>query len=128
GPIVLAWVIGGFGIFFIASTFRILSDIRPDLQSGVYMYSREGFGAFIGFIVAWGYWLMTIFGNVAFAVMVMDSLNYFFPGNFTGGNNITSIICASILIWGFNFLVLSGTKNASLLNTVGTIGKLIPLI
>ena len=47
GPIVLAWVIGGFGIFFIASTFRILSDIRPDLQSGVYMYSREGFGAFI---------------------------------------------------------------------------------
>lgn len=128
GPVVLAWFIGGFGIFFIANTFRILSDIRPDLQSGVYMYSREGFGAFIGFIVAWGYWLMTIFGNVAFAVMVMDSLNYFFPGNFTGGNNITSIICASILIWGFNFLVLSGTKNASILNTIGTIGKLIPLI
>ncbi len=128
GPVILAWLIGGFGMFFIANTFRILSDIRPDLQSGVYMYSREGFGAFIGFIVAWGYWLMTIFGNVAFAVMVMDSLNYFFPGNFTGGNNITSIICASILIWGFNFLVLSGTKNASILNTIGTIGKLIPLI
>lgn len=128
GPVILAWLIGGFGIFFIANTFRILSNIRPDLQAGVYMYSREGFGAFIGFIVAWGYWLMTIFGNVAFAVMVMDSLDYFFPGNFTGGNNITSILCASILIWGFNFLVLSGTKNASILNTVGTIGKLIPLI
>lgn len=128
GPVILAWLIGGFGIFFIANTFRILSDIRPDLQSGVYMYSREGFGAFTGFIVAWGYWLMTIFGNVAFAVMVMDSLNYFFPGNFTGGNNITSIVCASILIWGFNFLVLSGAKNASILNTIGTIGKLIPLV
>lgn len=128
GPVVLAWLVGGFGIFFIANTFRILSNIRPDLQSGVYMYSREGFGAFIGFIVAWGYWLMTIFGNVAFAVMVMDSLNYFLPGDFTGGNNITSIICASILIWGFNFLVLSGTKNASILNTLGTIAKLIPLM
>lgn len=128
GPVVLAWLIGGVGIFFIANSFRILSDIRPDLQSGVYMYSREGFGAFIGFIVAWGYWLMTIFGNVAFAVMVMDSLDYFFPGSFTGGNNITSMICASILIWGFNFLVLSGTKNASILNTIGTIAKLIPLV
>ena len=34
------------------------------------MYAQEGFGSFIGFNVAWGYWLMTAFGNVAFAVDV----------------------------------------------------------
>lgn len=128
GPVVLSWLIAGFGVYFIASTFKILSDIRPDLQSGVYMYTREGFGPFAAFNVAWGYWLMTIFGNVAFAVMVMDALNYFFPGDFQGGNNFTSIVCASVLIWGFNFLVLSGVKVAGSINTIGTVAKIIPLV
>lgn len=128
GPIIIAWLICGFGMFFIARTFIVLSDIRPDLQSGIYMYAREGFGPFIAFNVAWGYWLMNIFSNVAFAVIVMDALNYFFPGDFQGGNNLASIIGASILIWGFNFIVLSGTRDAGIINTLGTFIKLIPLV
>lgn len=128
GPVLIAWLITGIGMYFVANTFRMLSDMRPDLQAGVYMYGQEGFGRFIGFVVAWGYWLMSCFGNVAFAVILMDSLDLFFPGVFTDGNNITSIICGSILIWGFNFLVLSGEKTAGAINTIGTIAKLIPLI
>lgn len=128
GPIILAWTIAGFGMFFIARTFMTLSNVRPDLQSGIYMYAQEGFGKFIAFLVAWGYWLMTMFSNVAFAIMVMDSLDYFVPGTFTGGNNIPSIIGASILIWGFNYLVLSGTQVAGFLNFIGTVAKLIPLV
>lgn len=128
GPVVIAWLISGFGMFFIAKTFMVLSDLRPDLQSGIYMYAREGFGPLSAFVVAWGYWLMTIFSNVAFAVMVMDTLNYFMPGDFTGGNNLPSIIGASILIWGFHTLVLAGTKMAGMINTIGTFVKLIPLV
>ena len=128
GPVIIAWIIAGIGMYFVANAFRMLSDMRPDLQAGVYMYAQEGFGAFIGFIVAWGYWLMTCFGNVAFAVILMDSLDLFFPGVFTDGNNLTSIICGSILIWGYNFLVLSGTKTAGFINTIGTVAKLVPLI
>lgn len=128
GPVVIAWIIAGIGIYFIANSFRLLSDMRPDLQAGVYMYAQEGFGAYIGFSVAWGYWLMTCFGNVAFAVILMDALDQFFPGVFTNGNNLTSIICGSILIWGFNFLVLSGTKAAGFVNTIGTFAKLVPLV
>lgn len=127
GPVVMAWVVCGFGMYFIARTFIILSDLRPDLQSGIYMYAREGFGAFAAFLVAWGYWLMTIFSNVAFAVMVMDTLNYFMPGTFKGGNNVASIIGATLLIWGFHSIVLSGAKVAGSINTVGTVAKLIPL-
>lgn len=128
GPVIIAWIIAGVGMYFVANAFRMLSDMRPDLQAGVYMYAQEGFGSFIGFVVAWGYWLMTCFGNVAFAVILMDSLDEFFPGVFTDGNNLNSIICGSILIWGYNFLVLSGTRTAGLINTVGTIAKLVPLI
>lgn len=128
GPVVLAWLVCGFGMYFIARTFIVLSDIRPDLQAGIYMYAREGFGPFPAFIAAWGYWLMTIFSNIAFAIMVMDTLNYFLPGDFTGGNNIPSLIGASLLIWGFNYLVLSGVKSAGIVNLFGTIAKLIPLV
>lgn len=78
------------------------------------MYAREGFGSFIGFNVARGYWLMTAFGNVAFAVILMDAFNQFMRG-FTDGNNLNSIICGSVLIWGYNFLVLSGRKWPDLL-------------
>lgn len=128
GPVIIAWLIAGIGVYFIANTFRVLSDIRPDLQAGVYMYAQEGFGKFIGFNVAWGYWLMTALGNVAFAVILMDAFDEFFPGVFTDGNNLNSIICGSILIWGYNFLVLRGTQSSGFINTIGTIAKLIPLI
>ena len=128
GAVIIAWIITGFGIFFIANTFRVLSSARPDLTAGIYMYAREGFGNYTGFTIAWGYWLCQIFGNVGYAVITMDSLNYFFPGVFTGGNNLWSIIGGSLLIWIFNFTVLGGIKQASSLNTVATVCKILPLV
>lgn len=128
GAVLLAWVITGFGVYFIANTFRILSDAKPDLTAGIYMYSREGFGPYVGFTIGWSYWLCQICGNVGYAVITMDALNYFFPPYFAGGNNLVSIIGGSILIWGFNFLVLRGIKQATVINIIGTIGKIVPLL
>ncbi len=125
--VIIAWIITGIGIYFIANTFRILSNARPDMTAGIYMYSKAGFGNYVGFTTAWGYWMCQIFGNVGYAVITMDALNYFFPGYFTGGNNWESILGGSILIWAFNFIVLKGVKQASILNTIGTIGKLVPI-
>lgn len=31
GPVIIAWIIAGIGVYFIANTFRLLSDMRPDL-------------------------------------------------------------------------------------------------
>ena len=128
GAVILAWLITGFGMYFIANTFRILSDARPDLTAGIYMYARSGFGRYMGFNIGWSYWLCQIFGNVGYAVMAMDAMNYFYPGVFTGGNNLYSIIGGSILIWFFNYLVLRGVKQATLINLVATIVKIVPLV
>ena len=128
GAVLSAWIITGLGVYFIANTFRILSNVRPDLTAGIYMYSREGFGPYIGFTIGWSYWLCQICGNVGYAVITMDALNYFFPPYFAGGNNIYSIIGGSALIWGFNFLVLKGIKQATVVNFIGTIGKIVPLL
>jgi len=128
GAVLLAWLITGIGVYFIANTFRILSVAKPDLTAGIYMYSRQGFGPFVGFTIGWSYWLCQICGNVGYAVITMDALNYFFPPYFAGGNNTLSIIGGSIIIWGFNFLVLRGIKQATIVNLIGTIAKILPLL
>ena len=128
GAVLLAWIITGIGVYFIANTFRILSSAKPNLTAGIYMYSREGFGPYVGFTIGWSYWLCQICGNVGYAVITMDALNYFFPPYFEGGNNLASIIGGSILIWMFNFLVLRGIKQATIINLIGTIAKIVPLL
>ncbi|MEM7172541.1 MAG: basic amino acid/polyamine antiporter [Pseudomonadota bacterium] len=126
GAVIIAWVITAFGMYFLANTFRTLSNARPDLSAGIYRYAQEGFGRFIGFEVAWGYWLSSIFGNVAFAVLFMQALGYFFP-IFGDGKNWPSVIGGSALIWGMHFLVLRGVSGAAMLNAIATGAKLIPL-
>lgn len=128
GAVLLAWGITGIGIYFIANTFRILASVEPNLTAGIYTYARSGFGPYMGFNIGWSYWLCQIFGNVGYAVITMDALNYFFPGVFTGGNNLNSIIGGSCLIWFFNFLVLRGIQQASFINFIATIVKIIPLL
>ncbi len=128
GAVIIAWIITGIGIFFIANTFRILSDACPDATTGIYAYARQGFGRFAGFQMAWAYWLCNIFGNVGYAVLLMDALNYFFPGAFTGGNNFWSILGGSAVIWTMNFAVLRGMRQAAGINTFGTICKLVPIL
>lgn len=128
GAVILAWIITGIGVYFLANTFRILSVVKPDLTAGIYMYSRAGFGRYVGFTIGWSYWLCQICGNVGYAVITMDALNYFFPPYFVGGNNLYSIIGGSLLIWGFNALVLKGIKQATIVNLIGTVAKIVPLL
>lgn len=128
GAVILAWLITGIGMYFIANTFRILANAKPNLTTGIYLYAKEGFGNYMGFNIGWSYWICQICGNVGYAVITMDALNYFFPGVFVGGNNLYSIIGGSILIWFFNFLVLRGVKQATMINLIVTIAKIVPLV
>ena len=128
GAVVLAWVVSGLGIFFLARSFQVLADVRPNMTSGIYMYSREGFGKLVGFLIAWGYWLSCAFGNVGYAVLLMDALNFFFPPYFKGGNTWQAIILASVTIWAMTFFVLRGIKGATILNNIGTIAKFVPIL
>jgi arginine:ornithine antiporter/lysine permease len=126
--VLIAWVISGLGVFFLARTFQVLADVKPGLTAGIYMYSSTGFGRYAGFQVAWGYWLSSAFGNVGFGVLLMDTLNYFFPPFFKGGNTWQAVLGASSVFWIMNWLVLRGLKGVSVLNVIGTIAKFIPIV
>jgi arginine:ornithine antiporter/lysine permease len=128
GAVLIAWLVSGLGIFFLARTFQVLADIKPDLTAGIYTYSRQGFGKYAGFQIAWGYWLSTAFGNVGFAVLLMATLNAFFPPYFEGGNTWLAVLIGSMVFWLMNWLVLRGVKSASTLNVIGTIAKFVPIV
>ncbi|WP_034525955.1 arginine-ornithine antiporter [Secundilactobacillus oryzae] len=125
GPAMIAWLVVGFGILMLALCLNNLLNKRPDLD-GIFSYGKEGFGTFVGFISGWGYWMSAWLGNVAFATVFMSTLGYFFP-TFKSGNNIPSIIVASLVVWALTFLVNRGIESAALMNTVITVCKLIPI-
>jgi arginine:ornithine antiporter/lysine permease len=126
GAVIIGWVITGIGMLMLAFVYQSLAVRKPDLNAGPYAYAKAGFGSFIGFNSAWGYWLSAFLGNVAYAVAIFSALSHFFPV-FGGGNNLPSIIGASLCLWLVHGLVLRGIKQAAFVNVVTTIAKLVPL-
>ncbi|MFB6467319.1 arginine-ornithine antiporter [Cytobacillus sp. Hz8] len=126
GAIIIGWIITGVGIIALGLAFQNLTMRKPDLEGGIYSYAKAGFGSYMGFNSAWGYWLSAWLGNVAYATLVFSSIGYFFPV-FDGGQNVASIIGASVLLWCVHFLILRGVHSAALVNLVTTIAKLVPV-
>ena len=127
GAILIGWLVTGFGMLMLAFVYQNLAVRRPALNAGPYAYAKAGFGAFVGFNSAWGYWLSAFLGNVAYAVAIFSALAYFFPV-FGGGNNLPSIIGASVCLWLVHALVLKGIKQAAFVNVITTIAKLVPIL
>ncbi|MGL5616366.1 MAG: basic amino acid/polyamine antiporter [Sarcina sp.] len=129
GPLsaIIAWIITGIGMFFIGKVFQILSNKRPDLYDGIYTYSREGFGSYVGFLSAWGYWFSHLLGNVSYIVLFIYALHNFFP-QIGSLNSLPSLIISIIMIWGIIFIIAKSMKIANGLNEITTIAKIIPVI
>lgn len=126
GAVIVSWGICFIGVFALMMVFNGLSQARPDLTGGIYAYAAAGFGDYIGFNSAWGYWISACLSNVSFALLLFSALGYFFPA-FGAGNNLLSIICASVFLWFLTALVLRGVKEAAGINTIVTLAKLVPL-
>lgn len=127
GPLLIGWLVTGVGMLMLALVFQSLAQRKPDVDGGVYGYARAGFGDYIGFTAAWGYWVSAWVGNVAYLVLLFSTLGYFFP-TFEGGATVSAIIGASILLWVVHALVLRGVRSAALANTVVTIAKVVPIL
>ncbi len=127
GSVLIGWAICGVGMFCLMMCFFGLNKVRPDLTNGIYSYAKEGFGEFVGFNSAWGYWLSALLCNVSYTTLLFGAIGHFFP-IFGDGNNLLSIICASVIIWLLNWLILRGVQEAAALNVVTTVAKLIPIL
>ncbi|MCP1465146.1 arginine-ornithine antiporter [Pseudomonas sp. S3E17] len=127
GAVLIGWVITAVGMLTLAFVFQTLANRKPDLDGGVYAYAKAGFGDYMGFSSAWGYWISAWLGNVGYFVLLFSTLGYFFP-IFGEGNTPAAVIGASVLLWAVHFLVLRGIKEAAFINLVTTVAKVVPLV
>lgn len=127
GPLLIGWAVTGVGMLTLAFVFQTLATRKPDVDGGVYGYARAGFGNYIGFTSAFGYWVSAWVGNVAYLVLLFSTLGYFFPG-FTGGATVPAIIGASVLLWTVHLLTLRGVRTAAFVNVIVTIAKVVPIL
>lgn len=123
----IAWIIAAGGMFTLARVFQFLAERKPDLDAGVYVYAKEAFGHYAGFLAAFGYWIGSCIGNVSYWVLIKSTLGAFFPV-FGDGNTVAAIAVASAGIWLFHFMILRGVKQATFINTVVTIAKVVPIL
>ena len=127
GAVLIGWAITAVGMLTLAFVFQTLANRKPDLDGGVYAYAKAGFGDYMGFSSAWGYWISAWLGNVGYFVLLFSTLGYFFP-IFGEGNTPAAVIGASVLLWAVHFLVLRGIKEAAFINLVTTVAKVVPLL
>ncbi|WJM98439.1 arginine-ornithine antiporter [Pseudomonas defluvii] len=127
GAILIGWAITAVGMLTLAFVFQTLANRKPDLDGGVYAYAKAGFGDYMGFSSAWGYWISAWIGNVGYFVLLFSTLGYFFP-IFGEGNTPAAIVGSSILLWAVHFLVLRGIKEAAFINLITTVAKVVPLV
>ncbi|MDR0206892.1 MAG: basic amino acid/polyamine antiporter [Bacteroidales bacterium] len=127
--ILLAWLITGVGILALVLVYRSLSLRKPDLNNGIASYAKAGFGDYIGFNSAWGYWISAVCANVSYFVIIFNALSYFFPELFERDHlTIGAFIGGTAIIWFIQYLVCKGIKKAAMLNVVVQIAKFLPIL
>ena len=128
GPLLIGWAITGVGMLMLAFVFQSLAQRKPEVDGGVYGYAREGFGEYVGFTSAWGYWISAWVGNVGLPGAAHVDPGLLVPRRSRAAPPWLPIVGASLLLWVVHALTLSGVRNAAFVNVVVTIAKVVPIL
>ncbi len=118
------WAITATGSIFLSLVIARLAS-RTHRSGGVYAFAKDGFGDLTGFLVGWGYWAAYWIAIPAMAIAFAGYLGVFLP--IINSNPAYEAMAAAGLIWVLTLVNLRGIKEASSLQLLTTILKLIPL-
>jgi arginine:ornithine antiporter/lysine permease len=124
---IVAWLIAGGGMLMLAFVFQSLAIRKPDLDAGIYAYPKAGFGNYLGFAAAFGFWVGTCLGNTTYFILIGSTIGKLLPA-FGEGNTLTSVAVSSVILWAVHFMILRGIKEAAFINTVVTVAKIVPIV
>lgn len=123
----IAWAIAGTGMLMLAFVFQSLAVRKPDLDAGIFTYAKDGFGDYLGFIAAFGFWAGSCLGNTTYFVLIKSTLGAAIPA-FGEGNTVPAVAVSSVILWSIHFMILRGVKQAAVINKVVTVAKIVPII
>ncbi|WP_263350451.1 APC family permease [Acidicapsa acidisoli] len=127
---IVVWIFAWIGFFLpLAACVLELSSRYPQ-EGGLYVWAREGFGDFAGFISAWTYWM----SNLPYFSAVL----YFAAGSalFVAGPQGAKLANESgyfmtfslVALGGITVLNIRGVKPSKWLNNAGALGMTLPVL
>lgn len=124
------WIIAA-ALFFVPSAFVIneLSTRFPD-EGGLYVWSKEAFGDFHGFVAGWTYWIYTVFYFPGL-LLASASMAAYIGG--AGHANLATnreflVIGSFVLLFVAVFLNIIGLNIGKWLQNAGGVGSYVPLL
>ena len=123
---ILGWIFTASGSLILAKIFSNFSKMISGQNGGPYLYTKVVLGDFLGFLVAWGYWISCWVNNAAIAVAIVSALSFFIPE--LNKNPILASIIGLSFIWFFTFTSSRGVRSSAKIQIFTTIAKLIPLL
>lgn len=125
GTSILGWLFTSAGALLLALTFARLAR-RVPATGGPYAYSRRAFGDFVGFQMAWGYWIAVWTGNAAIAVAGVGYLAYF--ADVLDTNKAAGAAVAIGAVWLMTAINAAGVRQGARVQNLTTVVKLVPLL
>ncbi len=124
GVSLVAFVVLSVGAVLLALLFGKLARRSP-VTGGLYVYPRDAFGPFAGFLSAWSYWTMCWVSIAALAVAVVGYVDVLIPLH---GNHTLEALVALAALWLPAAANFAGTRWVGAVQVVSTVLKFVPLL
>lgn len=121
----VGWIITSIGALCLALVFAKLSFWIPK-AGGPYTFAMHVFGRFVGFQMAWSYWIFTWVSNVALVVSGLAYTSIFVPE--LNDNPLLSMSLGISAIGLFTYINTLDLKVFSLIQNLIAFFKVLPLI
>ncbi|MDX2931260.1 amino acid permease [Streptomyces ipomoeae] len=120
----LAFVVLSVAAVLLALLFGKLARRSP-VTGGLYVYPRDAFGPFAGFLSAWSYWTMCWVSIAALAVGVVGYVDVLIP---LGDGKVVLAAVALAALWLPAAANFAGTRWVGAVQIVSTVLKFVPLL
>lgn len=121
----LGWGVTCCGALTLAFIFSKLSQTNQKV-GGPYTYTQMVFGDFMGFQMAWSYWISTWASNGAIAIGCTSYLSTLYPSITT--NPVFALSVSLTAIWSLTALNILGIQSVGRFQLLSTFMKILPLI
>ncbi|MGB6975176.1 MAG: APC family permease [Terracidiphilus sp.] len=131
GPSILVVWVAALTCFFVplAGSVMELSSRHPD-EGGIYVWTREAFGDFSGFITAWTYWMSNLpfFPSVLYFGAASALLAFGDSGHALADSPLYFVTFAVFWLAAITLLNIIGINSGKWLNNISALGSLLPLV
>ena len=123
---IIAWTIAGTGMLMLAFVFQRLATRKPDLDAGIFAYAKAGFGDYVGFNSAFGYWASACAGNTSYWVLITATMSAVFPE--LGAGTPCSRWSSRDRRVALRLPGPAWVKDAAVINYIVTVAKVVPIL